>query len=169
MSGIPNIFLSCHLSPSHILKILDTSAVGRCHIFAFLSMKLWCINRNDAKGAQLWCHLCGTPSSTLCCLVLFPQCDCCWHVGQLVFFAAHFVERSWTIIALKTLIFYFWSNIEPTWHECSFITQITIYKEKNMKQICLTYFKIGLILSILLVTLNTESFWTKIYFKIFLE
>ena len=39
-------------------------------------------------------------------------------------------ERRWTIIALRSLIFYFWSNIELTWHECSFMSQITTYKEK---------------------------------------
>ena len=41
-------------------------------------------------------------------------------------------QRRWTIIALKNLIFYFWSNIELTWHECSFMPQITNYKEKIM-------------------------------------
>ena len=40
------------------------------------------------------------------------------------------IERRWTIIALRNLIFYFWSNIELTWHECSFMSQITNYKEK---------------------------------------
>ena len=39
-------------------------------------------------------------------------------------------ERRWTIIALRNLIFYFWSNIELTWHEYSFMSQITTYKEK---------------------------------------
>ena len=39
-------------------------------------------------------------------------------------------ERRWTIIALRSLIFYFWSNIELTWHECSFMSQITTYEEK---------------------------------------
>ena len=39
-------------------------------------------------------------------------------------------ERRWTIIALRNLIFYFWSNIELTWHECSFMSQTTNYKEK---------------------------------------
>ena len=39
-------------------------------------------------------------------------------------------QRRWTIIALRNLIFYFWSNIELTWHECSFMSQITNYKEK---------------------------------------
>ncbi len=39
-------------------------------------------------------------------------------------------ERRWTIIALRNLIFYFWSNIELTLHECSFMSQITNYKEK---------------------------------------
>ena len=43
-------------------------------------------------------------------------------------------ERSWTIIALRNLIFYFWSNIELTWHECSFMSQITNYKEKIKKK-----------------------------------
>ena len=41
----------------------------------------------------------------------------------------------WTIIALRNLIFYFWSNIELTWHECSFMSQITNYKEKMLKKI----------------------------------
>ena len=41
-------------------------------------------------------------------------------------------ERRWTIIALRNLIFYFWSNIELTWHEYSFMPQITNYKEKIM-------------------------------------
>ena len=40
------------------------------------------------------------------------------------------IERRWTIIALRNLIFYFWSNIELTWHECSFMSQITTYEEK---------------------------------------
>ena len=39
-------------------------------------------------------------------------------------------QRRWTIIALRNLIFYFWSNIELTWHECSFMSQITNPKEK---------------------------------------
>ena len=43
-------------------------------------------------------------------------------------------ERRWTIIALINLIFYFWSNIELTWHECSFMYQITKYKEKIKKK-----------------------------------
>ena len=58
-------------------------------------------------------------------------------------------ERRWTIIALRNLIFYFWSNIELTWHEYSFMPQITNNKEKIMEPI-LGLFKIGLILSILL-------------------
>ena len=45
-------------------------------------------------------------------------------------------ERRWTIIALRSLIFYFWSNIELTWHECSFMSQITNYKEKIKKKNC---------------------------------
>ena len=60
-------------------------------------------------------------------------------------------ERRWTIIALRNLIFYFWSNIELTWHECSFMSQITNYKEKCRKKFVgpnLGLFKIGLILSI---------------------
>ena len=44
-------------------------------------------------------------------------------------------ERRWTIIALRNLIFYFWSNIELTWHECSFMSQITTYEEKMFKKI----------------------------------
>ena len=58
------------------------------------------------------------------------------------------VERRWTIIALRNLIFYFWSNIELTWHECSFMPQITNYKEKIMKFLfedILGPIKIGLI------------------------
>ena len=47
------------------------------------------------------------------------------------------VERRWTIIALRNLIFYFWSNIELTWHECSFMCQITNYKEKIQTKIFL--------------------------------
>ena len=43
-------------------------------------------------------------------------------------------ERSWTIIALGTIIFYFWSNIELTWHDCLFVPQITNDKEKIMKK-----------------------------------
>ena len=43
-------------------------------------------------------------------------------------------QRRWTIIALRNLIFYFWSNIELTWHECSFMSQITNYKEKMLKK-----------------------------------
>ena len=39
-------------------------------------------------------------------------------------------QRRWTIIALRNLIFYIWSNIELTCHECSFMSQITNYKEK---------------------------------------
>ena len=34
------------------------------------------------------------------------------------------------IIALRNPMFYFCSNIELTWHECSFMPQITTYKEK---------------------------------------
>ena len=54
----------------------------------------------------------------------------------------------WTIIALRNLIFYFWSSIELTWHECSFMPQITNYKEKIMKFLfedILGPIKIGLI------------------------
>ena len=43
------------------------------------------------------------------------------------------IERRWTIIALRSLIFYFWSNIELTWHECSFMSQITTLKKKCRK------------------------------------
>ena len=43
-------------------------------------------------------------------------------------------NRRWTIIALRNLIFY-WSNIELTWHECSFMSPITNYKEKMLKTI----------------------------------
>ena len=39
-------------------------------------------------------------------------------------------QRRWTMIALRNFIFYFWSNIELTWHEYSFMSQITNYKEK---------------------------------------
>ena len=62
------------------------------------------------------------------------------------------VERRWTIIALRNLIFYFWSNIELTWHECSFMPQIINYKEKMLRkknvEPILGLFKVGLILSI---------------------
>ena len=47
-------------------------------------------------------------------------------------------QRRWTIIALRNLIFYFWSNIELTWHECSFMSQITNHKEKMMEIFFLT-------------------------------
>ena len=50
--------------------------------------------------------------------------------GQFPSIFSNFLERRWTIIALRNLIFYFWSNIELTWHECSFMSQITNYKEK---------------------------------------
>ena len=50
-------------------------------------------------------------------------------------------ERRWTIIALRNLIFYFWSNIELTWHEYSFMPQITNYKEKIMEKNFGTYFR----------------------------
>ena len=51
------------------------------------------------------------------------------------------IERRWTIIALRNLIFYFWSNIELTWHEYSFMPQITNYKEKIMENNFWTYFR----------------------------
>ena len=46
------------------------------------------------------------------------------------------LKRSWTIIALspRTLTFYFWSNIELAGHECSFMPQITNYKDKIMNE-----------------------------------
>ena len=42
------------------------------------------------------------------------------------------LKRRWTIIALRNRIFYFWSNIELTWHEYSVMSQITNNKEKIM-------------------------------------
>ena len=42
------------------------------------------------------------------------------------------IQRRWTIIALRNLIFYFWSNIELTWHECSFMSQIQGWALQNV-------------------------------------
>ena len=55
-------------------------------------------------------------------------------------FLSRLKERRWTIIALRSLIFYFWSNIELTWHESSLMPQITNYKEKIMQFICCCLF-----------------------------
>ena len=55
-------------------------------------------------------------------------------MSKIVFELVKGKQRRWTIIALRNLIFYFWSNIELTWHECSFMSQITNYKEKMLKQ-----------------------------------
>ena len=71
-------------------------------------------------------------------------------------------ERRWTIIALRSLKFYFWSNIELTWHECSFVPQITnncLQKKLSSKKIVVPIlgpFKIGFILSICLHS-NSKS------------
>ena len=51
------------------------------------------------------------------------------------------IYRRWTIIALRHLIFYFWSNIELTWREYSFMPQITNNKEKIMEKNFGTYFR----------------------------
>ena len=79
-------------------------------------------------------------------------------------------ERRWTIIALRNLIFYFWSNIELTWHECSFMPQMTNYKEKIMNfffKPILGPFKIGLILSIWLYSKQQKLLIQNLFLKYF--
>ena len=53
------------------------------------------------------------------------------------------VLRSWTTTTLRTLIFYFWSNIELTWPECSFrpqmIKSLIIKKKSENKFLDLFY------------------------------
>ena len=45
------------------------------------------------------------------------------------------VERRWTIIALRIIIFYFGPiYVELTWHECSFMSHITNYKVIHYEQ-----------------------------------
>ena len=50
-------------------------------------------------------------------------------------------QMRWTSIALRNLVFHFWSNIELTWHECSCMPQITNYKENIQKKKFWTYFR----------------------------
>ena len=80
------------------------------------------------------------------------------------------LQRSWTIFALRTIILYFWSNIELTWQEHSFMPPFTNCKEIIMRRIkCLPILgpvKIGLILPIWLVS-NSKQQKTKIYFNFF--
>ena len=73
-----------------------------------------------------------------------------------------FIERRWTIIALRTLIFYLWSNIELTWHECSFI-----FKRKKFVEPNLGLFKIGLILSIWLYSKQQKLLIQNLFLKYF--
>ena len=70
------------------------------------------ISRHSSTRLQQECPPLARPSGLLR-----------WNTSQKT--AAPRNERSWTIIALRTLIFYFWSNIELTWHACSFVPQIT--------------------------------------------
>ena len=81
------------------------------------------------------------------------------------------LQRSWTIFALRTIILYFWSNIELTWQEHSFMPPFTNCKEIIMRRIkCLPILgpvKIGLILPIWLVS-NSKQQKTKIYFNFFI-
>ena len=100
---------------------------------------LWKFQANQRKTIFLLLVLCAWTQVTI--LPLCSSCKLPFMFACILFmlncsrqFYQSAVERRWTIIALRNLIFYFWSNIELTWHECSFMSQITNYKEKMLKK-----------------------------------
>ena len=70
---------------------------------------------------------------------------------------------------MRTLIFYFWSNIELTWPECTFVAQITNYRERKKFGPILGLFKVGLILSFCLYSKQQKLLILNLFIKYFLR